>query len=187
MANFKLTQVTKQFEKTFDDGNTSYSFKTEATGDMWIRAGKERYAGIVEEGNLVNLTTSEAKKRGSDVITVYCDKVELAQAASKPAQAKGAASAPSGDWANRQSSIEYQSARNAAIDYLKLVVGSNAIKLPEAPAKKLKALDVILDAYTAQFYTDVALLGALKRVSQSEDKDEQDVPSKSATPEDDDE
>lgn len=181
MAEFKATRITRQTSKTFDDGNTSHSFQTEATGTAWIRAGKERYAGIVEEGNVVDLTISTAQKRGATSPTTYCDKVSLIAGTAATGSAAGfgaggfkAGAAASGagqatGYDQRQQSIQYQSARNAAIEYLKLVVGSTALKLPEAPAKRLKVLDSVLDGYTAQFYTDVDTQGALKRVSQEEE------------------
>lgn len=176
MAEYKATRITRQTSKTFDDGNTSYSFQTEATGQTWIRAGKERYAGIVEEGNVVDLITSTAQKRGAQSPTTYCDKVSLVSGKAPPAGDgsfggggfKGASSAQ-GNGLSTSQHIQYQAARNAAIEYLKLVVGSAALKLPEAPAKRLKVLDSVLDGYTAQFYTDVDTQGALKRVSQEEE------------------
>lgn len=189
MGEYKATRVTQQFEKTFDDGNTSYSFKTEATGDDWIRAGKSRHPGVVEKGNIVDLVTSEATKRGGTK-TVYCDSVKLSEGNKQEGRGFGNGfqappQAPkSGDYkASTESCIHYQSSRKDAIEYLKLVVGSNAVKLPEAPAKRLKVLDAMLDSYVSGFYTDIGTLGALKRVSQEED----DVPAEAPAKEDDDE
>lgn len=196
MPEYKSTRITRQTEKTFDDGNISYSFQAEATGQTWIRAGKERYKGTVEVGNLVDLTTSTAQKRGATSPTTYCDKVVLVSGTQSAAdnsggfgaggfKAQATGNAGQTGYDVRQTAIQYQSARNAAIEYLKLVVGSNALKLPESPAKRLKVLDSVLDGYTAQFHTDVDTQGAVKRVSQEE---ETEVPTAAATKgEDDDE
>ena len=187
MTEYKATRITQQFEKTFDDGNTSYSFKTEATGDNWIRANKNRYPGIVEKGNIVDLVTSEGQKRGSQVKTIYCDSVVLS--AGQQSQSKdfgGGFKAPpqkaeQSYGASTQACIHYQSSRKDAIEYLKLVVGSNAVKLPEAPAKRLKVLDALLDSFVAGFYTDIETLGAVKRISQEDEA----VPEEAAKGDDD--
>jgi hypothetical protein len=157
------TKVTRVVEKQFDDGNWSYSFQTQQTGSEWLRGGKNRFKGIMEEGNTVEITTNETKNRQGKT-TVY---LEAATLVVGPAAAKTSASVPSSaheaGTLTTQSKIEYQAARNSAIEYLKLVVGSSAAKIPEAQAAKLKALDAYLDHYTAQFFADTQTAAAAGR------------------------
>lgn len=174
MTNYAKVTVTKVTSKTFDDGNVSNSFQTSGTGAVWLRGGKNRHAGVMEQGNVVDIETSVKGQTTYLNSAVLVSGAGSAQSGSWGGAAKPAAAATAyaGYDSNRQSSIEYQSARNAAIEYLKLAVGSEAIKLPEKPAAKLKAMDALLDAYTSQFYTDVAKLGAVKRAAGGDDEED---------------
>jgi hypothetical protein len=160
-----VTKVTRATSKQFSDGNWSYSFQTAGTGDTWLRGGKNQFKGIMVEGNQVEIETNTTRNRDGKE-TTYLESAVLVGAAT-PAVNKDA-SVPSSELAawgglTTQSKIEYQAARNSAIEFLKLVVGSGAAKIPEAQAAKQLALEKYLDRYTAQMYQDTQRAGAVER------------------------
>jgi len=176
MVDKYTTKVTKRYAKTFDDGGTSHSFRTEATGDTWLRANKNEFKGVMDEGNTVEIEVERTTARGGKE-NVYLNSAKLVSGgAAKPAAGAAAGGGNGGGGRGHysdatQQAIQYQAARNSAIEYLKLVVGANACKLPEKEASRLKALDALLDSYTAQFYADTSTLGAVKRAVGDEEEE----------------
>jgi hypothetical protein len=168
--------VWKVFPKTWPKGNTTYSVKLD-DNPVFYRLGSNNFPGIVEPGNVVEFQAETMDEKSAKVVGAVAI-VPKAQAAAN-AVATGAIP---GD---RQGSIVYQSSRKDALEYVKLVVASGAIKLPEKIAAKLKALDALLDQVTADFFNDVNTLGAISRASAGESEAEApaEVPAKAASDE----
>jgi hypothetical protein len=67
----------------------------------------------------------------------------------------------------RETSIHYQSARKDALQFLGIAVPAGAIVLPAKAAAKLKALDALVDFYTALYFEDIATGGAVTRAQEA--------------------
>jgi hypothetical protein len=65
----------------------------------------------------------------------------------------------------RDASIQYQSSRKDAIQFLELLVTAGALDISKAKqAAKVEILEAALDKYTASFYDDIGNLGAITRL-----------------------
>lgn len=160
MAEQVTGEVYKVFSKTWPKGNTTHSIKLQ-DNPLYYRTGAKNWAGVAEPGNVVTFNavkvTDESANVEGDVIVVP-----------KTIAAISAASGPvfSGD---RQNSIVYQSSRKDALQYVATILQAGALKLPEKPALRLKALDALVDQVTADFFEDVNTLGAVVRANGVED------------------
>lgn len=157
--------VFKIYDKAFPasrgkPATTFFSIKLE-DNPIYYRTKTERYAGIAEPGQEIEFEANlAADGKSADVVQGSVKKV---------AHTVGSTGGTdSGAVSNRQNSIEYQSARKDAIAFLGVALGVEAVKLPAKQADKLDALDALLDAYTSQFFSDIAVLGAVARVTANE-------------------
>lgn len=155
-------------------GKNLYSFKLDGGGDNdWYRMGEKRHAGVIEEGYVIRVEYSKDKRDNLQV-----ERVKLLEKG-EPVKASGGnrgsgGGRPSGgganglskdEWAEKDLKIQYQSARNAAIEYVQVLISNEIIKLPaKTKADERKAVvDGYLDFYTAQFYLDTAGKAAVGR------------------------
>lgn len=147
-------EVFKVYSKDFR-GKTNYTIKID-NDPIWYRCGTSRYAGVAESGNKITFE-AEMNPDGSSAT------VKTAPTLVVPAPPTAAAPVAAAGGGDRQSSISYQSSRKDALQFLELALTNGAIVLPAAKAKKLGALEAALDRYTAQFFEDIATLGAITR------------------------
>lgn len=165
-------RVKKVYDKKWPAGNTTYSVTLEDHAPFYRmpRGPKkgsdgERFAGIVEPGNLVTFEATQIDEKSMQI-------TGRITAAEEPKQSGGAAApASGGSYAARDASIQYQSSRKDALQFVDLLVRTSAVKLPEKQAAKLEALEALVDHYTAQFYADVGTLGAIARANGEENEE----------------
>lgn len=143
--------------------------------DGWYRMGKERYANIIEPGNTVKFGWKQDDNGNLVVVPGHVSLIAAGNGAPPPpSKPKATPKATGGggsnqmskqDWAEKDLSIQYQSARKDALQYLSLVIDQESFKLPAKtkPVERLAALDGLLDLYTAKFFTDIAGRSALAR------------------------
>jgi len=163
-------QVFRIYEKEFR-GKKSISVKLE-DNPIFYRFGDRRHAGILEPGNVVEFEAGDTNEDGKS-----------AHANGTPVQVKGqksgGASAPSGGGGGggaREVSIHYQSARKDALEFLQLAHVVGALKLPATEAKRLGVLEAALDKYTAIFFEDTGILGAVTRANEEPAEADEDSP-----------
>lgn len=179
MSDIMSGRVTKVYENTFDDGNVSVSFKI-AGDNRYFRTGKNRYSGIVEEGNHIKFKMQPVSEKAAKVLGT-----PKKGSGSEPAAASGAAPGGSNGYGNTDAAIRYQSSRKDALEMAKLILSSDALKLPAKEAAKLAVIEALVDRYTAAFYGDIETKGAVARTApvakpkakdQVEDEAEEDEP-----------
>jgi hypothetical protein len=157
-------------------GKMTYSIKIDGS-PLYFRLNDKRYPGIVEKGNMVEF---EAEENSDGKSAKVIGAVRAGRAAPTSEAGKGAAVGGGVDWAKKDASIQYQSSRKDAVEFVKLLVQTGALGLPAAKSKQVAALELAVDRYTAQFFADIAELGAVKRTTseeveegeQEEDEDE---------------
>lgn len=151
-------QVFKIYDKEFR-GKMLYSIKLE-DDPIYYRMNEARHAGIAEAGNYIEFEATPNPDGKSATVKGAPTLVQ------KPA-ASAASSGPSGGTFNagREQSIHYQSARKDALVFVQLALTNGAVKLPAAAAKKLKALEALVDVYTALYLEDIATGGAVSRAT----------------------
>jgi len=152
-------------------GKPSYSIKLNGD-ENWYRLGANRFAGVIEKGAQVELTYDEkTSKTGSVRLAVTAAK-RIESEAPKGASTSAAPAARSAGGYNdpaRQDAISYQSARNAALDAVKLLVVVDGIKFT-AKSDKKAILDALVDEYTVLYFRDVESKGAVARVAATEEE-----------------
>lgn len=157
---------------------TFYSFALQGQ-QGWYRLGTNPMAGVAENGAMVQVTFTTDAKGNNNVKQGGIQVLGAAapQAVPQPTAVPAAASpAPSNvgtgtnlmskkDWADKDQSIQYQSARNAAIDYMRLLVQSESLDLPGKNKKveRKQAMDTMLDILTAKFFVDIEGRSAVSR------------------------
>jgi len=151
-------QVFKVYEKDFR-GKMLFSVKLE-NDPIYYRMNENRHSGIAESGNWIEFT---AEPNADGKSATVKGPIKLAPKATPAAAVAG----PSGGayTGAREASIHYQSARKDALTFVGMAITSGAIKLPAAAAKKLKALEALVDAYTAGFLEDISTGGAVARAT----------------------
>jgi hypothetical protein len=160
-----LSKVTGQVYKLFDKnfrGKTLWSFRLE-NDPIYYRMDENRGAGIVEPGNYIEFDANLNSDGKSAQVTGPPTKVVPASPV-----AGGAVATPGrgGNYADRESSIHYQSARKDALVFVGMAVSAGAIVLPAKTSAKLAALEALVDAYTAQYLEDISTGGAVTRAVQ---------------------
>lgn len=156
-------KVYKIYEREFR-GKMSYSIKLDDQ-PLYHRLNDKRFAGIAESGNVIEF---EAEPNADGKSTAVKGEVRLAAASSSQPQA--ATSFAGGG--TRDASIQYQSSRKDALEFLSIAITAGAIKLPAKEAAKLKAMEALVDYYTAGFYEDIGTLGAVSRSNGSGEGEE---------------
>lgn len=182
MTDIASGTVTKLYVNTFDDGGKSISFRI--SGDnRYFRTGKNRFEGILEEGNTIKFKFAPVSEKAAKVIGT--PKLGTSAPAA-PAANRGAGAAPV-DWAAKDANIQYQAARKDALSLAQLVLQHEAVKLPAAVAKRLEVIEALVDRYTAAFFSDVETKGAVARVTPAASPEpEVEEPEDSEPPADDD-
>lgn len=142
---------------------TWYSIKLE-DDKVYYRCKAERYAGIAEAGNRIELEHNGVAEDGSQAEVVK-GSVRLAAKPVLAGTGSSSASVVNSSGPSRESSIHYQSARKDALQYVDIMVRANAIKLPAKESARLAALDAIVDRITAQYFDDIGNFGAVARVN----------------------
>lgn len=160
--------VHEVFEKQFEGkggkpGNKWFSVKLD--GDPLYYRCKSKNPGNVK-GKYVEFEASNFKEKDAQVDS---DIKVVERAKASPVTGGAPANA-------REGSIQYQSARGAAIDYVGLVILNGGVKLPAKEAAKLEALDALLDSYTAKFFQDVETFGAVARANGTDGEASTDEP-----------
>jgi len=153
-------QVFKVYDKNFR-GKMLYSVKLE-DNPIYYRMNESRWAGIAEAGNWIEFD-AEPNPDGKSASVRGQIKV-MEPPASAPAASGGTYSAGGGGGA-REASIHYQSARKDALQFVSIVLAQGAVKLPTKQALKLKALEALVDTYTALFVEDIGTGGAVTRAT----------------------
>ena len=169
-------QVGKVYVNTFDDGNTSVSFKLR--GDtMYYRLGNKRFAGIVEEGKTISFKAAQVKDNAFKVLST-----PKAAAPSEEAVSGGGPGGRTGNgFGSNDSAIRYQSSRKDALEMARLAIDAEVIKLP--PKNGLAALEALVDRYTAAFFADIETKGAVARTAEPAKAAEPKAKAKAAEPE----
>lgn len=176
MSDVKSGTVSKVYSNSFDDGNMSHSFKL-AGDPKYYRCGKNRFAGIVEEGNVIKFKRALVNDKADKVIGTP----KLGSSADRAQANTATADAGGKGWGSNDAAIRYQSARKDALVMAGMALTSGAIKLPAKEAGKLEVLEALVDRYTAAFYADIETKGAVARTAPAK------VEEKAAEPEDEDE
>ena len=159
----KTGRITKIYDKTFDDGGRSVSFRI-AGDEKFYRAGKKRFAGILEEGATVEFEYKPISDTAAQV-------VGSPTLSSKKAAGGGGSSERSSGGDTTAHHIHYQSSRKDAIELVGLLVSQGAIKLGAKESAKAAVIEKAVDHYTAAFYADIETKGAVARVKGPEADD----------------
>lgn len=159
-------QVYKIFSREFN-GKMSYSVKLE-DDPLYYRNGNDNPGNLA--GKVIEFEAKKNPDGKSGTITSRITVIDT----SSPA---GPAPAVTGktDWAKKDASIQYQSARKDALEMVKLLVSTGALKLPSKQAAQAEALEAAVDHYTSQYFEDIGTFGAVARangVVETEDKPE---------------
>lgn len=152
-------------------GKKLYSVKLDGGGDNdWYRMGEDRHEGVIEEGFTVKIEFEKDRRDNLQINRVkLIEKGEPVKSSGTRSGSGGGGGKGSGmskgDWAEKDLTIQYQSARNAAIDFVQLIVSNDIVKLPAKTkvADRLAAIEGYLDLYTARFYLDTADKAAVGR------------------------
>jgi hypothetical protein len=175
-----MSKVSGQVFKVYDKqwGNkTLFSLKLE-NDPIFYRMNENRGAGIVEPGNWIEFDANPNSDGKSATVTGKPSIIAPpAQAASAPATG---AVYQGGGGSARETSIHYQAARKDALTLLGIAIPAGAIVLPAKAAAKLKALDALVDFYTALYFEDTSTGGAVTRAQEAAytETDEDDKPAK---------
>lgn len=141
--------------------------------EQWFGAGFE--APQVKEGDYVALT---AEQNASG----YWDVKGIAPLKNAPAKAKAASQSgtASGSNISTQSSIHYQSARNAAIEIIKLLVETKSLPVSSSASKagevkRYEEIMALVDKLTVRYYVDTETQRVLESVADEGAKEEEEV------------
>lgn len=153
-------------------GTELYTVKLDGD-DNWYRLGETRHADTVDEGYKVKLGYEEDRKGNLNVSKVKLlakgdpiQNTKRSGGGGRPANTGGGK--PAVDWDAKDLKIQYQSARKDGLEFLKLVVEQEIVKLPPKtkPAERLAAIEGLLDQYTARFFLDIADQAAVARAAE---------------------
>jgi hypothetical protein len=157
MSDIMSGRVTRVHENTFDDGNVSVSFRI-AGDNRYFRTGRNRFAGIVEEGNTIKFKMQPVSEKAAKVIGT--PKKGSGPTASAPAEAGG-----NKGYGSNDAAIRYQSSRKDALVMAGMILTAQALKLPAKESSRLEVLEALVDRYTAAFYADIETKGAVARTA----------------------
>ncbi len=151
--------------------------------EQWFGAGFEH--PNAKEGDYVALTAEQNAKGYWDVKGFK--PLKNAPAKSSPTTTS---SAVSGNAISTQSSIHYQSARNSAIEVLKLLVETKSLPVSAAQtkageAKRYEEIMALIDKLTVRFYVDTETQRILKSVTDEGAEEEVIVPGEADADEED--
>ena len=158
MATKYVGVVDKIFDKTWDGGKTTYSVRLEGN-PLYFRMGTKRFSGIAEPGQTISFDADMAPDNKS--AKIVGDVVKARPEPKAPPE-----SAPAG---SRDASIQYQSSRKDALVFLEILLAQGALKIPVKQNQKVATIEAALDLYTAQFFKDIDILGALERQPAAKD------------------
>lgn len=147
-------KVFKVYTKEWQ-GKTLYTIKID--GDpKYYRCGEK------DPGSIAGKTVSFAVKKEEATQATVDGKITATADSGK----SGGASPGTGvDWAKKDASIQYQSSRKDALELVKLLIASTALKLPKAQADIAGVIEAAVDHYTSQFFEDIGSLAAVARAN----------------------
>lgn len=152
--------VFRIYDKQFS-GRMTHTVKLD--GDpLYYRMNNNRYAGIVEPGNLISFEATP----NPDGTSAKMTSVPVIVKPSSPAAATPAA----GGYADNKGGLQqrYQGALERAISMVKLLADTGSLKLPTAINARAGIVEAAVDRYTAQFFEDTNTLGAVTREAEGE-------------------
>lgn len=152
----QLTQYQGTVEKLFPSRFGGGSFSLDGQRGLYFNT-KQPLPGFVQVGTNVKFE-GELGRNGK---SVFVDATAIQQ----QAQAAQAASSGGGgtNWAKKDASIQYQSSRKDAIAVVDLLLRNGALVLPAAAGKKAGVVEAAIDRFTAIYFEDIDILGALDR------------------------
>ena len=141
----KLTGVvTKIHSKPTRTGGVAYST---LIGEVWYGAGFD--APLFKEGDNIEFNVPEGKyKNLADVVVVKASDNHLDEAAGEVAKHYNRGSN------STQTSIVAQSALKAGIDFTKLLLANDLVKLGKKDSAKVEIVEEIVRKYQRQFFDD---------------------------------
>lgn len=151
-----LTQYQGTVEKLFPSRFGGGSFSLDGQRGLYFNT-KQPLPAFVQPGANVKFS-GELGRNGK---SVFVEAAGIEQGAA-PVAAAGAASV-GGSYGETQAKIQYQSARNAAIEVVTLLLTNGALVLPAAASKKAGVIEAAIDRFTAIYFEDTDILGALDR------------------------
>jgi hypothetical protein len=146
---------------------TLRSFKLKGDKVLYKLPDLEAMPAVVKVGTEVEFEFAMCQDGTSANVDIKSLKAAVHVPAS-PAAPVSAGGSGSTDWAAKDASIQYQSSRAHAIQFITLLIEREVVKLPAKVADKLKTVESMLDLYTSQFYQDIATKGAVARVLEAE-------------------
>lgn len=112
-------------------------------GDQWYNGTTQQFANL-DKGSAVEIEHEDGK-----VVSVK---------SSGPAPAAQKSSGDTKKWVDHQNVIAFQAARNSALSLLSSIIALDnasdkpSVKWPEAPAKRLEAIEAFIDMTTQRYY-----------------------------------
>lgn len=156
MAQYK-GRVRKLFPSRYDGG----SFALDEFDRLFFNT-RNALPGFVQPGAVVEFT-GELQRNGKSVSVDDSSVKEVVGTAASPAAASGGGGAQS--YGDTQRKIQYQAARNSAIDMVANLVAAGALYDPaKTPlSKRAGIIEDVTDKFTAIYFEDTDNLGALER------------------------
>ena len=162
-----------EFEK-----KTLYSVKLDGD-DNFYGMGEKRFEKAVQPGNKITIQYDVNSKGKNVVKRVRLDAIGD-PIDNKPKGGKGKGNYKGGnnsggsnsmskaEWADKDKRIQYQAARNSALEFLRLASDEDAIDYPKgatktAKAARMTALEGLVDKYTALYFRDIENFSACER------------------------
>lgn len=145
---------------SFDyQGKKLWSFQLNNDRSVYYRTGNTRpraeegqfvvFEGTAGKGNSVNVDTKSIQVKAAE-----------AEATGVAIVAKAPASSGGSNWPTKeereatQKRIEIQSCRNSALEFIKILTGAEALKVPTKQAEKVEFYENLLSHYIDQFLKD---------------------------------
>ena len=119
---------------------------------------------MAEPGNLVEFEANPVNDSSAQIV----GDVTLVKEEKAATVAAATGGTKTSSYADRDASIQYQSSRKDAIEFVGLILKADAVKLPAKQADKLESLEALVDHYTSKFLTDIGTQGAVSRAAGEE-------------------
>lgn len=157
-----MSQVVGKVEVVTPDKRGNFRLKV---GEKWYGTGVNKLPGDLQKGDTVEFLF-EANGPFNNIDMKSLKIVAQKEVAAKPTYAPQIVygektDAKPVDWDLKDKKIQWQAARNSAIEYIKVLLDVNvqAVKLPAAQKDKVPAIDKLLAHYTNVFFNETQTLG----------------------------
>ncbi len=138
-----------------------YGFYSVKIDDTWYGTGSKKEPSVVT-GDTVEGEFFLEKEKYKTITKDGLKKVSASSGAAPAAATTGGGT----DWAAKDASIRYQSARKDALTLAGIPGVLSAVGLDKAkPADKMGIIEAFVDKKTAEYFEDIATFGAVTRVS----------------------